>query len=85
MNDLRVKSLCSRKEHLSKSFAILHSIGNKLRHFFLKWRDASNEKTLALEMHEEGPVREEVFESKAVLKNLKEFMTKEGYDEKEIA
>lgn len=67
-----------------KSFTILHNIGNKMRHFFLKWRDMSNERTLALEMHEEGPVRAEVFEAKVTLKNLKAFMSTEGYDNKEI-
>lgn len=63
LNDLRVRSLLSRKDHLVKSFTILHSIGNKLRHFFLRWKETANERTLALEMHEEGPVREEVFEA----------------------
>ena len=65
----------SNKEHLIKSFTILHSIGNKLRHFFQKWRDTANERTLALEMHEEGPVRDEWFDAKMQLKNIKELMT----------
>lgn len=84
MNDLRVKSLLCTKEHLIKSFTILHSLGNKVRHFFLRWKDAAYERSTALEMHEEGPVREEVFEANVQLKNLKEFMAKEGYDPKDI-
>lgn len=35
-------------------------------------------------MHEEGPIREEVFEIKAQFKNLKKLMEDEGYDEKDI-
>ena len=35
-------------------------------------------------MHNEGPVREEIFHDKQVLHNLKTFMTKEGYEEKDI-
>ncbi len=47
-----------------KSFTLLRNIGNKMRHFFLKWKEGANERTLAKEMHEEGPIREEVFEIK---------------------
>jgi hypothetical protein len=36
----------------------MYSIGNKLRHFFQQWKFQSNERSLAKEMHEEGPVRE---------------------------
>lgn len=35
-------------------------------------------------MHEEGPIREQVFEAKAVLQNLKSLMQSEGYDNKQI-
>eukprot|EP00347_Sterkiella_histriomuscorum_P005910 403354803 len=84
LNDLRVRSLLSKKEHMIKSFTILQCVGNKLRHFFLKWKETANERTVALEMHEEGPIREEVFEANIQLKNIKEFMSKEGYDPKDI-
>lgn len=36
-------------------------------------------------MHEEGPIREEVFEERIKYKNLKCLMRTEGYEEKEIA
>lgn len=36
-------------------------------------------------MHEEGPVREEVFDARSEFKNLKNFMNDEGYDDKHIA
>jgi hypothetical protein len=67
-----------------KSFTILHTIGNKLRHFFMKWKEGASERTLAMEMHDEGPIREEVFYIKAKLKNLRRLMAEEGYDEKDI-
>ena len=35
-------------------------------------------------MHTEGPVREEIFEDNIKLKNLKNFMKKEGYEAKDI-
>ena len=35
-------------------------------------------------MHEEGPVREEVFEAKARFMNLRALMKSEGYDDKDI-
>ncbi len=67
-----------------KSFTILHNIGNKLRHFFLRWKEGSDERALEKEMLEEGPVREEVFEAKAEFKNLKKLLEQEGYNDKEI-
>lgn len=67
-----------------KSFTILQNIGKQMRHFFLKWKEMSNERSLLKEMHEEGPVREEVFEAAHEMRNLKKFMTKEGYNEKEV-
>jgi len=36
-------------------------------------------------MHEEGPVREEVFEERIKYENMKDLMKKEGYEEKDIA
>jgi hypothetical protein len=54
--------MISRKEQMIKSFTILHTIGNKVRYFFQKWKEGANELTLAKEMHEEGPIREEVFD-----------------------
>lgn len=51
-----------------------------MRHYFLKWKEVSNEKTLVKEMHEEGPIRDQVFEAEVEYKNLKNFMKVEGYD-----
>jgi hypothetical protein len=56
-----------------------------LRFHFIKWKEGAAEKTLALEMHEEGPVREQVFEAKARFMNIKALMKEEGYDDKDIA
>lgn len=75
MNDLRVKSLLAKRERLVKSFTILHNLGNSMRAHFLKWKEWSQEQTLAIEMQEEGPIREEVLEAKIQLNNLKNFMS----------
>lgn len=48
------------------------------------WKKGSDCKTLAKEMNEEGPIREQVFEERILLQNHKNFMSKEGFDEKEI-
>jgi hypothetical protein len=63
--DFRIKSLDARKESTIRFYNILHTLSNKLRYFFQKWKEMSNERTLAMEMHDEGPIREEVFELKA--------------------
>jgi len=84
LNELRIKSLTSKKSHLIKSFTILRNLSGKLRYHFIKWKEAAAENTLALEMHEEGPVREEVFEAKARFMNLRALMKSEGYDDKDI-
>jgi len=68
-----------------KQFTILFSIGNQVRHFFLKWKHQSNERSLAKEMNEEGPVREEVFEERIKYENLKCLLKDEGYEERDIA
>lgn len=36
-------------------------------------------------MHEEGPIREEVFEERIKYENLKDLMKNEGYEDKDIA
>jgi hypothetical protein len=35
-------------------------------------------------MHSEGPVREEIFEERIVLKNYENLMREEGYSEQDI-
>ncbi len=35
-------------------------------------------------MNEEGPVREQIFEERQKLRNLQDFMTKEGYENHEV-
>ena len=82
--EFRVKSLDARKESMVKFYNVLHTLSNKVRYFFQKWKESSNERTLALEMHNEGPVREQVFELKAQFKNLKGLMNEQGYDEKDV-
>lgn len=52
----------------------MYNIGNKLRFFFTQWKNGSDERTLAKEMHEEGPVREEVFEQRILFSNLVDLM-----------
>jgi hypothetical protein len=54
---------------------------NKMRVYFLKWKHNTEKDLLALEMHNEGPVREQIFEERINLKNLEKFMGEEGYSE----
>ena len=82
--DFRINSLDARKASAIKFYNVLHTLSNKVRHFFQRWREAACERTLALEMHEEGPIREQVFELKAEFKNLKGLMNEEGYDDKDM-
>jgi hypothetical protein len=55
-----------------------------MRYYFTQWKEVSNQRTLVKEMHEEGPIREEVFEARIQLQNHKDFLTSEGYDPKQI-
>lgn len=65
-------------------FAVIHNLSNKTRAYFQRWIENSAKIALHKEMHEEGPIREEVFEQRQLLENCKSFMRDEGYGEREI-
>jgi hypothetical protein len=48
------------------------------------WKEQAALTSLAKEMQEEGPRREEIFEDRILLVNTKDLLAKEGYNEKEI-
>jgi hypothetical protein len=62
----------------------VHYISNKARTYFQRWKETAQKQTVIIELNEEGPVREEVFEQRQILENCKNFMRDEGYHEKEI-
>jgi len=55
-----------------------------LRDVFQRWRYQTEQKSLAIELHEEGPIREQDFNYKSELRNLKDMLTYEGYDDAEM-
>lgn len=55
-----------------------------MRVYFQRWKDSTEKYQLNEEMHYEGPVREEIFEERIVLKNCENFMRDEGYSEEDI-
>ena len=48
------------------------------------WKDATEQDITAKEMHNEGPIREKIFEEKIKLKNCENLLKDEGYTESEI-
>jgi hypothetical protein len=56
-----------------------------LRQAFQSWRDRSDKSSLAIELYEEGPIREQDFNYKSEMSNLKDMLIQEGYDDSEIA
>ena len=83
-NDLKYRTANRHKQNLTKAYTVIHHLCNKTRGYFLHWKEVSAKAALAQELHEEGPIREEVFEQRQVLENCKNFMRDEGYDEREI-
>ena len=61
-NDLKYRTNNKYKQNVTKVFTIIHNLSNKARAYFLQWKEITNKLALAQELHEEGPVREEVFE-----------------------
>ena len=55
----------------------------KLRDFFVRWRENSTKLMLAKDLYETGPVREQDYLYKSELRNIKELMKNEGYDEED--
>jgi hypothetical protein len=45
------------------------------------WKEAAAKRSLAKELNEEGPVREEDFNYKSELRNINRMLKDEGYDE----
>lgn len=48
------------------------------------WKEAAAKHSLAKELNEEGPVREEDFNYKSELRNINRMLKDEGYDEQDI-
>ena len=83
-NDLKYRTNNRYKQNVHKVFTMIHHLSNKTRAYFLRWKETADKKALIQEIHEEGPVREQVFEQRQVLENCKNFMRDEGYSEREI-
>jgi hypothetical protein len=56
---------------------------NKMRDFFHRWRENSTKVMLAKDLYETGPVREQDYLYKSELRNIKDLMKNEGYDEED--
>mmetsp|Transcript_8816 Transcript_8816/g.8151 ORF Transcript_8816/g.8151 Transcript_8816/m.8151 type:complete len:167 (+) Transcript_8816:1267-1767(+) len=54
-----------------------------MRVYFLKWKESKDKDQLSLEMHNEGPIREKIFEERINFKNLEKMMAEQGYSEQE--
>ena len=54
------------------------------RYFFEKWAKINRKMALSKELNEQGPVRVDILEAKKLMRNLIEFMSKEGYTSEEI-
>jgi len=79
-----MRTLAKKKVEQIKGFTILLNIGNMVRFYFNNWKESANKASLSKEMHEEGPIREEIFEDKIVLSNIRDLMKSEGYHEKDV-
>ena len=56
----------------------------KMRSYFIQWKEQSEKKTLIKELNEEGPVREQDFNYRSELRNIKDLMKEEGYDGEDL-
>lgn len=54
-----------------------------MRDFFGRWRENSTKVMLAKDLYETGPVREQDYLYKSELRNIKDLMKNEGYDEED--
>jgi hypothetical protein len=82
--DFRLRCMRKSEQDMHKALTILHAVSNRKRHMFNKWRTNADLMTLAKEMEEEGPIREQVFEHKMNFMNCVDFLTAEGYDNEDI-
>lgn len=63
----------------------LNLVAHHKRWAFHAWKKKCEDLLLIKEMNEVGPVTEQVFEANRAIRNLKEFMSKEGFTKEEIA
>ena len=55
-----------------------------LRNYFVQWKHQAENYSLSIELYEEGPVREQDFNYKSELRNIKDMMKEEGYDGEDL-
>lgn len=85
LTHLRGRALNKRKVETLKKYVVGQNLDKTMRKLFLRWREQSNKKSLALELYDEGPVRHQEIGLKADLKNIKSYMKQEGYDDQDTA
>lgn len=85
LSDLREINL-SEKERCAKITNLFSHFGDNaaIRHFFMKWKYQSQKLKTLEDVNEAGPVVEEVLDAQIELKNIAQFMRKEGYTESQI-
>jgi hypothetical protein len=69
-NDLKGRTLLKHKQRKHKMHTVMQKVLHKVRAYFMRWKQSADGKTLAEELHDEGPIREQIFEDRIVLKNL---------------
>jgi len=67
-----------------KKFTIGLGANRLLRSGFRRWQEQATSSSLVKEMHEEGAVRIEEANYRSELRNIKELMNHEGYDDQDI-
>jgi len=84
-SELKYRTVSKRKQDMHKAFTVMHCLSNKLRQYFTLWKQNLENENLVLEVKDEGPIREEVFDQRQVLENCKKLMKQEGYSDSDIA
>lgn len=82
--EFKIKCNQKKSDNWVKGFTIIGNFTKSLRWHFQQWREGAELRSVAKEMHEEGPIREDAFDKRNKLINLTDFLHKEGYDDQEI-
>lgn len=84
LSDFRVRCINKRKVDSLKKLTVEQNLSKSLRGFFLKWKEQSEKEALSRELYEAGQIRQQDNAYRSELRNIKEMMSNEGYDEQDI-
>lgn len=84
LSELRVRAINKRRVDTLKRLTVTLNQGRRMRDFFQQWKEQAEKEALAKDLYEGGQVRLQDANYKSELKNIKDLLQKEGYDDSEI-